>query len=163
MRVDRVIKKLIIWPILPPFERFHCFQRINFKFIFYLNTRIHLSRLKTETFKCCCFKLTTNLWEMYTPGRWCGLLVNCLISIVYRTCIAAYWILYSELGLVSCIDLFFDVSDGQLRCKINTTSSKFTAFNLNTVKRSEDLSNKSGACSCPHTIFLLSLPHCHII
>ena len=34
-------------------------------------------------------------------------------------CIAAYSILYSKFGLVSCIDLFLDVSDGQLRCKIN--------------------------------------------
>ena len=67
--------------------------------------------------------------------------MNCLISIADRICIAAYWILYSEFGLVSCIDLFFDVSDGQFRCKINRTSSKFTAFNLNTVERSEDLSN----------------------
>ena len=33
----------------------------------------------------------------------------------------------------------FDVSDGQFRCKINRTSSKFTAFNLNIVERSEDL------------------------
>ena len=66
-------------------------------------------------------------------GRWCGLLVNCLLSIVYMMCIAAYWILYGELGLVSCIDLFFDVSDGQFRCKINRTSSEVTA--------SEDLSN----------------------
>ena len=52
-------------------------------------------------------------------------------------CIAAYWILYSEFGLVSCNDLFFDVSNGQLRCKVNRTSSKFTALNLNTVERSE--------------------------
>ena len=57
-------------------------------------------------FKCGCFKLTPNLSEMYTPGRWCGLLVNCLISIVYRICIAAYWILYSEFGLVSVSILF---------------------------------------------------------
>ena len=26
------------------------------------------------------------------------------------SCIAAHWILYSEFGLVSCIDLFFDVN-----------------------------------------------------
>ena len=58
------------------------------------------------------------------------------------SCIAAYWILYSEFGLVSCIDLFYDVSDGQFRCKINRTSSKVTAFKMNTVERSEDLSNK---------------------
>ena len=57
-------------------------------------------------------------------------------------CIAAFWILYSEFGLVSYINLFFDVSDGQYRCKINITSSKVTAFNLNPVERSEDLSNE---------------------
>ena len=32
--------------------------------------------------------------------------------------------MYSEFRLVSCIDLFFDVIDGQFRCKINRTSSK---------------------------------------
>ena len=42
--------------------------------------------------------------------------------------IAAYWILYSEFGLVSLSIYFFDVSDGQFRCKINRTSSKVTAF-----------------------------------
>ena len=105
-------------------------------FIFYLNTRFPLARIKTETFNCCCLKLTPIL-----SGRWCGLLVNCLIFIVHRICIAAYWILYSEFGLVSCIDLFFDVSDGQFRCKMNRTSSKFTALDLNIVERSEDLSN----------------------
>ena len=52
------------------------------------------------------------------------------------SCIAAYWILYSEFGLVSCIDLFFDASDGQFRCKISRTSSKVTAFKVNTVERS---------------------------
>ena len=67
--------------------------------------------------------------------------MNCLISIVYRKCIAAYWILYSEFGLVSRIGSFYDVSDGQFRCKINRTSSHFTVFKLNTVERSEDLSN----------------------
>ena len=51
-------------------------------------------------------------------------------------------ILYSEFGLVSCIDLFFDVSDGQFRCEINRTSSKVTAFKLNTVERSEDFPNR---------------------
>ena len=66
------------------------------------------------------------------------------------SCIAAYWILYSEFGLVSCIDLFFDVSDGQFRCKINRTSSKVTAFKVNTVERSEDLSN--------HSIYHCTLP-----
>ena len=35
-----------------------------------------------------------------------GLLVNCLISIVYMICIAAYWILYSVFRLVSCIEVF---------------------------------------------------------
>ena len=83
---------------------------------------INLSRLKTETFNCR-FKLTPNLSEMI-QGRWCGLLVNCLISIVYKKSIAAYWILFSEFGLVSRIGSFFDVSDGQLKCEINRTSSK---------------------------------------
>ena len=55
------------------------------------------------------------------------------------SCIAACWILYTEFGLVSCIDLFFN---GQFRCKINRTSSKVTAFKVNTVEGSDDLSNK---------------------
>ena len=59
------------------------------------------------------------------------------------SCIAAYWIRYSEYGLASCIDLFFDVSDGQFRSKINRTSSKVTAFKVNTVEWSEDLSNET--------------------
>ena len=38
----------------------------------------------------------------------------------------------------------FDVSDGQFICKINRTSSKLTAFNLNTVEMSEDISNNNN-------------------
>ena len=51
-----------------------------------LNTRIHLSRLKTETFNCRCFNFTPNLSEMDTlkTGGWYGLLVICLISIVLQ-------------------------------------------------------------------------------
>ena len=64
------------------------------------------------------------------------------------SCIAAYWILYNEFGRVSCIDLFFDVSDGQFRCKINRTSS----FKVNTVERSEDLSNNSNNYILTHSI-----------
>ena len=94
---------------------------------------VNLSRLKTEIFNCRCFKITPNLSEMI-QGRWCGLLVNCLIYVVYRKCIAAYWTLYSEFGLVSRIGSFFDVSDGEFRCKLNRTSSNFTAFNLNSEK-----------------------------
>ena len=37
------------------------------------------------------------------------------------------------------VSIFFDVSDGQFRCKIDRTSSKFTAFNLNTLERSKQL------------------------
>ena len=69
--------------------------------------------------------------------------MNCLISIVYRVCIAAYWILHSEFGLVSCNDIFStSAMASQFRCKINRTSSKFTALKLDTVERSEDLSNE---------------------
>ena len=75
--------------------------------------------------------------------------MNCLILIVYRKCISAYWILYSEFGLISRIGSFFDVSDGQFTCKINRTSSNFTAFKLNTVERSEDLSNKACVRGSP--------------
>ena len=50
-------------------------------------------------------------------------------------------VLYSEFGLVSGIGYFFDVNDGQFRCKINRTSSNFTAFKLNTVEKSKDFSN----------------------
>ena len=42
---------------------------------------------------------------MYIPNESVVRLVG-LITIVYRICIAAYWILYSEFGLVSCIDFF---------------------------------------------------------
>ena len=102
MRTDCAIRKLILRSILPRFERFHCFQRIKLL----LNTSIHLSKLKPRL-----------LTVMYTPGRWCGLLVNCLISIVYKICIAAYWILYSEFGRVSCIDLFSTLAMDNLDVK----------------------------------------------
>ena len=50
-------------------------------------------------------------------------------SIIY---IAAYWILYSEFGLVTCIYLFFDVSDSQFRF----LSHEVRGFEFNTVPNS---------------------------
>ena len=86
------------------------FSHSNFHILF--KYKYSFEQTKTEPFNCCCFKLTPNLSEMYTLGRWYGLLVNCLISIVYKICIAAYWILYSEFGTT----FFSDVSDGKFRC-----------------------------------------------
>ena len=57
-----------------------------------------IGRFKTKTFNCRCLKITPNLSEMI-HGRWCGLLANCLILIVYS--IAAYWI-WTGLALSHC-------------------------------------------------------------
>ena len=96
-----------------------------------LNARIHLSILKTRFLTVVVANsLRIYRFQMYTlNGSVVGLLVNCLISIVYRISIAAYWILYSEFA-----GFLVSIFDGQIRCKINRTSSKFTALNLNTVE-----------------------------
>ena len=88
-------------------------------FIFYLNIIMNKPRLLTVVTH------SESIGNVYT-GSVVGLLVNCLISIVYMIMmhIAAYWILYSEFGRVSCIDLFSTSAMVNLEVKQETSLKK---------------------------------------
>ena len=62
-----------------------------------------------------------------------------VVRLVLSPLFTGYVLLHIGFCTVNLDDLFFDVSDGQFRCKINRPSSKFTALNLNTVERSEPI------------------------
>ena len=104
-----------------------------------LRNRYTITYSRVNTHLHSFFPRTARLWNNLPPDlTYTGSMVRLVGELSDLHCLHEIDSVQLIFGLVSRIGSFFDVSDGQLRCKINRTSPNFTAFKLNTV----DLSNK---------------------